>query len=242
MSNQTNGDYSKLAREVRKDVLSLIHKGQTSHIASNFALVDIATVLYENLKPEDEVIWSKGWASALYYVMQIRKGKLNREEVFNTFPNEPYGALLEPPHQPVPTGSVGHGLSVAVGIAYAKKLNGEPGNVYVLMSDGELNEGTFWEAKLLADQLKLKNLTAVIDANGWQAMGRTEEVIKVPIQGIEIDGHDYEQIEEAIRQPCIVTAHTIKGKGVKMFEDKILYHYKHIDNETYEKALIELNA
>ena len=241
-SNQTTVDYSTLAREVRKDVLSLIHKGQTSHVASCFSATDIAVVLYENLKDGDEVIFSKGWASALYYVMEIRRGNLNREEVFNTFPNEPYGALLEPPHQPVPTGSVGHGLSVAVGIAYAKKLSGEPGRVYCLMSDGELNEGTFWEAKLLTDHLELKNLTAIIDANGWQAMGRTKDVIKIPSQGIEIDGHDYKQIEEAIRQPCIITAHTIKGKGVKMFEDKILYHYKHVDKETYEEAIKELNA
>lgn len=257
-SNQTTVNYSQLAREVRKDVLALVHKGQTSHIASNFSLVDIATVLYENLNPEDEVVWSKGWASALYYVLNIRKGNLDREEVFNTFPNEPYGALLEPPHSQVPTGSVAHGLPVAIGIAYAKKLSGEPGNVYCIMSDGELNEGSTWEAAMLASHLQLDNLAAIIDKNGWQAMGRTEDVIDMsPLREKwkafgwdtdEVDGHDHDDIESAMRfrddvvKPVVIVANTIKGKGVKMFEDKILFHYKHIDSETYEKALAELDA
>ena len=262
---QTMSDYKSLAREIRKDVLALVHKGQTSHIASNFSLVDIATVLYENLKPEDEVIWSKGWASALYYVLNIRKGNLDREEVFNTFPNEPYGALLEPPHQPVPTGSCGHGLPVAVGMAYAKKLSGEPGIVYCIMSDGELNEGTSWEASLLASKLNLDNLIVLIDKNGWQAMGRTDEILpsvfpnwtthdKFPgWYGRGCDGHNHELMADFILnepkrlkeagcppQPIYFMLETIKGKGVKMFENKILYHYKHIDKETYVKALKEL--
>lgn len=257
MTNQTTESYSKLAREVRKDVLSLIHKGQTSHIASNFSLVDIATVLYENLKPEDEVVWSKGWASALYYVLNIRKGNLNREEVFNTFPNEPYGALLEPPHQPVPTGSVGHGLPVAVGIAYAKQLAGEPGTVYCLMSDGELNEGTVWESAMLASQLKLDNLVAIIDKNGWCAMGRTKDVIDMGQlhkkwgafgwEVYEINGHRYGEIAFGLEgitggRPKVIIANTIKGHGVSFLSDHLLYHYKHVNIEAYESAVKELNG
>lgn len=252
---ETSSEYPRIAREVRKDVLSLIHKGQTSHIASCFSLVDIAVVLYENLKPQDQVIFSKGWASALYYVMEIRKGRLNREEVFNTFPNEPYGALLEPPHTQVPTGSVAHGLNVAAGIAYGKKLANEPGTVYVILSDGELNEGSTWEAVMFIAHHKLDNVVALIDVNHVQAMGHTKDIIDLePIENrwsgfgwgyLRGDGHDYEFLhkifnESVLKGPSVVICDTKKGKGVSFMEGLLLYHYKHVDLETYEKALKEL--
>ena len=210
-------DYKEIAKEVRRDVLTLLNKGQTSHAASNLSLTDLAVVLYENLRPEDKVIWSKGWAAALYYILASRKGIINREELFNTFPNAPYLGLLEVDAPGVITagGSVGHGLSVGAGIAIGLKRAKEPGTVYVLMSDGELNEGSVWEAVMFAAHHKLSNLVAIVDVNDWQAMGKTDEVISMePLLGKwanfgwrtrEIDGHDHRKIENALTylwDPC----------------------------------------
>lgn len=258
--------YKLLAKEVRRDVLTLIHKGQTSHIASCYSLADIAVVLYENLGPDDIVIWSKGWAAALHYVLEIRRGNLDRETVFNTFPNTPYLGLLERSCPTVITagGSVGHGLSVAVGMALARKRAGEPGKVYCLMSDGELNEGAVWEAVMVAAHHKLGNLVAIIDVNGWQAMGRTEDVINLePMKPKwdqfgwwtgRINGHDFTEIEHALTKPygwggpakehldlpiCII-ADTIKGEGLSFTRNHLTYHYKHIDDEDYKKGMEEL--
>lgn len=254
-------DYKQIAKENRREVLSLIHKGQTSHIASCFSLADIATVLYENLQPDDIVIWSKGWAAALHYVLEIRRGNLDRETVFNTFPNAPYLGLLEKSCPTVITagGSVGHGLSVGVGMALARKRAGEPGKVYCLMSDGELNEGAVWEAVLVAAHHKLDNLVAIIDKNGWQAMGRTQDIISTEYlrgkfsmfdwQSWEINGHDFAEIEQILAfshgsetRPGVIVANTIKGEGLSFTRNHLTYHYKHIDDEDYKKGMEELGG
>ena len=262
-------EYKEIARQVRRDVLSLIHKGHTSHAASCLSLADIVVVLYENLSEDDIVIWSKGWAAALYYTIAIRRGILDKEEVFNTFPNHPYLGLLEPHVPGVVTagGSVGHGLNVACGMALARKLEGKPGTIYVIMSDGELNEGSTWEATMFAAHHKLNNLVAIVDKNGWQAMGRTNEVLKLDGKGghdslrekwlsfgwnsVVIDGHDYSAIEKALNQksefdkfwpnrPFIIVADTVKGEGVSFMRDHLTFHYKHIEDEELERALEEL--
>lgn len=250
-------DYTGIAKEVRRDVLGLIHKGQTSHIASNFSLVDVAVYIYENIGNNDVVVWSKGWAAALFYILSIRKGDLDKNTVFSTFPNEPFLGLLERGASGAITagGSVGHGLSVAVGMALARKRSGQAGTVYCLMSDGELNEGSVWEAAMVAAHHKLDNIVVVVDSNGWQAMGRTKDVID---QGSvwqkflafgwdirDIDGHDFRQITGAFDaagsgKPYAIIAHTVKGKGVSFMENHLTYHYKHVDDETYAKAMEEL--
>ena len=261
--------YEQKAKEARREILRLIHKGHTSHAASNLSVIDIATVLYENLKEEDEVIWSAGWKAATAYYFLSKKGILNWEEVFNTFPNHPYLGLLEPHVPGVVTagGSVGHGLNVACGMALARKLEGKKGNIYVIMSDGELNEGSTWEAAMFAAHHKLNNLVAIVDKNGWQAMGRTNEVLKLDGKGghdslrekwlsfgwnsVVIDGHDYSAIEKALNQksefdkfwpnrPFIIVADTVKGEGVSFMRDHLTFHYKHIEDEELERALEEL--
>jgi transketolase len=254
--NHTMADYKQLAKEARIAVLGMIHKAQTSHIASNFSVIDIATVLYENLKKEDRVVWSKGWAAASIYYFNAKYGLGPREAVEN-FPNEPYFGLAETTVRGVHVngGSVGHGLGVAVGMAYAKKLKGEEGIVYCIMSDGELNEGSVWEAVMFAAHHKLDNLVAIVDKNGWQAMGKTEDVLNIDavktlnafgFVGSEIDGHDHHMILGAVKgsnwsgSPHVIVAKTIKGKGVSFMEDHLLFHYKNVDAECYEKALAEL--
>lgn len=250
-------DYKTKAKEARIAILKMVHKAQTSHIASNFSCVDIATVLYENLKADDVVVWSKGWAAASIYYFNAKYG-LGPQEAVDSFPNEPYFGLAETTVRGVHVngGSVGHGLSVAVGMALGKKRTGEKGIVYCIMSDGELNEGSVWEASAFAAHHKLDNLVAIIDKNGWQAMGKTEDVVNInPMNAfsgfgwysIKIDGHNLHDIEYAVEQtgidkPLVIVAETIKGKGVSFMEDHLLFHYKNVDDETYQKALKELNA
>ena len=152
---------------------------------------------------------------------------------------------------------MGHGLPVAVGMALGKKRAKEPGTIYCIMSDGELNEGTTWESAALAHHHKLDNLVVLIDANKWQAMGKTKDVLDFrPIEnrwrgfGWEpdiVNGHDYQELESSItypfsEKPGVIICETIKGKGVSFFEGHLLYHYKHVDDEEYKRALVELNA
>lgn len=253
-------DYKTLANEARKEILSLIHKAQTSHIASNFSVIDIATVLYENLKPNDKIVWSKGWAAAAIYYFNAKYG-LGPKEALENFPNEPYFGLAETtvPGVEVNGGSVGHGLSVAVGMALGKKRAGESGTIYCIMSDGELNEGSVWEASAMAGHHKLNNLVAIIDQNGWQAMGKTKDILKFKPQTVFagfrwhprlVNGHDYSEIETQlyrkpaskfdVEKPLVVIAQTVKGKGVSFFENSLLYHYKNVTTEDYENAMKEL--
>lgn len=255
-------NYKQLANEARKKVLEMIHKAGTSHIASNFSVIDIATVLYENLEKEDEVVWSPGWKAATIYYFLAKQGKIPQEDL-DKFAKEqedgtiPYLGLAETniPGVHVNGGSVGHGLPVAVGMAYAKKLAGEEGNIYCILSDGELNEGSVWEAVAFAAHHRLDNIVAIIDKNSWQAMGKTEDILDIKntaFKGFgwvahQGSGQDYEWIERALEyivkgKPNAYIFETIKGKGVSFMEDHLLYHYKHIDEETYNKALKELNA
>ena len=249
-------DYAKIAREVRRKALTMIHNAQTAHTASNFSLTDLAVVIYENLKPEDRVVWSKGWAAATTYVMLARQGFIPESDL-DKFPNAPYLNLVEfgIPGVEVSGGSMGHGLPVAVGIALGQKKLNTPGMVYCIMSDGELDEGTTWERALVANHHRLNNLTVFIDRNRWQAMGKTEEVLR--LESIEekwiafgwdvqrVDGHDCEALEKALLvppkdKPKIIVCDTVKGKGVSFMENSLVFHYKTIDKETYDKAMKEL--
>ena len=152
---------------------------------------------------------------------------------------------------------MGHGLPVAVGMALAKKRAGESGMVYCIMSDGEMNEGTTWEAAMVAAHHKLDNLCVIVDKNGWQAMGRTSDVLdsgdlflkwlSFGFESVSIDGHDYDEIESEIlrdnqNNPKCIIANTIKGKGVSFMEDCLEYHYKYVNEEDYQKAVQELEA
>lgn len=256
-------DYESLAKEARREVLTLIHKAGTSHIASNFSVIDIATVLYENLKPEDRVVWSKGWAAATIYYFLYKQGKI-AYETLHTFPEAPLLGLAEPSVVGVEVsgGAMGHGLPVAVGIAIGLKRANQKGTVYCIMSDGELNEGTTWESAALAAHHKLDNLVVLIDVNKWQAMGKTEDVLDFePIwrkfsafgfNTANIDGHNYAELQLSIHnpievvsnlekeKPLVIICDTVKGKGVSFMENHLLYHYKNVSKEDYEAALKEL--
>ena len=202
-------NYKQIAKETRIEVLGMIHRAQTSHIGSCFSAVDLAVVVYENLKEGDRVVWSKGWAAALTYSLLARHGYIPKEDL-KKFPNEPYIGLAEPSVKGVETagGAMGHGLPVALGMALGKKMSGEEGTIYCIMSDGEMNEGTTWEAAALAAHHKLDNLVVLIDVNKWQAMGRTKDVVDFePLvdkwesfgwRAARVNGHDYEELEDEI--------------------------------------------
>lgn len=261
-------DYKAMALEARRTVLKMIHRAGTSHIASNFSVIDIATVLYDRLSKDDEVVWSKGWAAASIYYFLAQRGEIPQEDL-EKFPQSPYLGLAETtvPGVLCNGGSVGHGTPISVGIALAKKRAGQPGTVYCIMSDGELNEGVVWESAMMAAHHKLDNLVFIIDKNGWQAMGKTEDVInldqgwgrtvldKFSTFGFDVfcaDGHDYVSIEKSLKQtPLAQPAHlwmrpramvfdTIKGKGVSFMENHLLYHYKNISDVDYIEAMKEL--
>lgn len=257
-------NYKEISKEARLKVLEMIHKAGTSHIASNFSVIDIATVVYENLKPEDVVVWSKGWASASIYYFLSKQGKIPKEDL-EIFGKEidgkvKYMSLAETniPGVLCNGGSMGHGLPIACGIALAKKLKREEGRVFCIMSDGEMNEGTTWESAAFARHNLLNNLMVVVDKNNWQAMGRTYDVLHLNLVDIfsgfkweiaHVDGHDFNELEVSISDniwfdnfPKVVIAETVKGKGVSFFENHLLYHYKHVDKDEYEKAVLEIKG
>ncbi|MCH8986609.1 transketolase, partial [Patescibacteria group bacterium] len=153
-------------------------------------------------------------------------------------------------------GAMGHGLPMGLGMALGAKRAQENWKTYVLMSDGEMDSGTTWESALLAAHHELDNLTVIVDYNKWQALGRTNEVLNIEPLGdkwkafgwevLEIDGHDYKQIEKSlnhkpIKKPLIIIANTIKGKGVSEMEDKLEWHYRNIPDDVYERAMQELH-
>lgn len=259
------------ANAARKKVLEMIHKGGTSHVGSNFSCVDIMAVLFarlrldKDLKPDrDRFVLSKGWAAASLYYFLSEKDIIPKEDL-ETFGKDgsKYLGLSEPEVRGVEVagGSMGHGLPIALGMALGAKRAGEDWKTYVLMSDGELDCGTTWETALLAAQNQVNNFAVIVDSNGFQAMGEKKDVLNMePLADkwrafnwdvAEIDGHDYAQIDEALSRlgktdkPLMIIARTVKGSGghtkCDIFERKLEWHFKTIDQPTYEQALALLN-
>src|SRR3990167_9283254 len=251
-------DYEKEALTARREILTMIYRAQTSHIASNFSAIDLMTVLFERIDlDKDKFILSAGWKAAALYYFLWRKNRITREEL-DSFcqSNSKWIGLSEPIHKDIPFagGSMGLGLPAAIGFALAQKLKRESGVIYVLMSDGELQCGTTWESFLIAAHHKLDNLIVIVDNNGLQAMGKIDEILKLPLEELveqrklagwhikNIDGHNYQRIERALTDetpleidysfydmPWLIIANTIKGKGVSFFEGNNDWHYRQID-------------
>lgn len=250
----------------------MIHRAQTAHIGSSLSMADLLAVLYEGvlrvdphhpLWPDrDRFILSKGHGCAAMYAALAQKGFFSKEWL-NTYclngshlsGHITYGI----PGVEVSTGSLGHGLSIACGMALASKHDGRRNRVFVLLSDGECDEGSTWEAALFIPHHQLDNLVAIVDYNKIQSFGTVKEVLNLePLASKwqsfgwatrEIDGHNLEQIEETLlnvpfelgRPSCII-AHTIKGKGVSFMEGQLTWHYKPPDDEQLRQALAELET
>lgn len=247
-------DYQSLAKESRLKVLDLIYKAQTSHIGSNFGVIDMMTVLFSKADPEkDEVILSAGWKAAAWYFFLWKKGIITEEEL-DSFcqPGSKFIGLVEPMGRwglKVAGGSMGWGAAMAVGIATAKKVLRQDGRIYVVISDGELQTETMAAVARNAAKRKLENLIFILDNNGFCAMGETKKVLDVDPRHLfydwgilEIDGHNFTAIEAALEsghleRPTLIIANTIKGKGWKKAEGDNLWHYAQIKEDDYNDAL-----
>lgn len=262
-----------LCLENRRNIIEMVYQAQSGHIGGSLSSCEIMTVLFHKcmkhsvggkLAPDyqqrDRFVLSKGHVSPIYYSVLAQLGFIPKEELasFRKLGTRLQGhPSLWCPGIEVATGSLGQGLSVGCGIAISLKLDKNPANVFVLLGDGELQEGSVWEAFMQAPHRNLNNLVAIIDRNGLQIDGSTEDVkpldnLKDKILAfnwnvIEIDGHNlcdvYCAIEEAklSDRPTAIIANTIKGKGVSFMENNAGWHGTAPKKEEYEKAMAELS-
>ena len=261
----------ELALHSRRDILKMTSSAGASHVGSGLSVIDILAVLYSGaagVQPSnvtdpdrDRVILSKGHAGAAMYAILANCGFFDRELLSTYCQN---GSLLggHVMHHHVPgvefsSGSLGHGLPFGTGLALSALRAGRRFRVFVVMSDGELDEGTTWESALFAAHHRLENLTVVVDRNGLQSLRSTEKTLALePLAEKfesfgwsveEVDGHNHEQLHEAIvlqttDRPRIVIANTTKGKGVSFMEDQVLWHYRPPSSEQLALALSELQV
>jgi transketolase len=262
-------DLSRRAQRVRSNVLRMAHRGGTPHVASALSCVDLLVALYfralhvDPADPDepdrDRLILSKGHGCMALYAVLAERGFFP-ESLLNEYAQDGGRLAEHPGRRCVPgvelaTGSLGHGLSVGVGLAMAARLSRRQSRVFVLMSDAECNEGSVWEAAMFAPAQRLDNLVAIVDYNKWSAMGRTEAMLEPFVQkwrafgwlAGEIDGHDPEAIADVLAsipseqgRPTVIIAHTVKGKGVSFMENNLEWHYRPPDEEDLEKALREI--
>ena len=255
----------EIANDLRKNILQMVYEAKSGHIGGSFSLAEIIACLYfnyldieidengKNLK--DTVILSKGHASPVIYSALLKKGILASTKGFRNVETDLEGHTSNHvPSIPVSTGSLGQGLSIAIGIANAKKLDKKDDKVVCIIGDGEIEEGQIWEAFLSASKYNLDNLTIIIDANNIQLDGRVEDIkniypIKEKLEGfnfeiIEIDGHNVLEILEALNgkqnKTKVIIANTIKGKGVSFMENTSSWHGKAPNDEEYDRAMKEL--
>ena len=268
-SNQI--DPEAFARSIRAHALRMVFKARSSHIGSCLSMADILAVLYTRIlqiDPEqpqlaerDRFILSKGHAAAIMYATLAERGYFPVEHLDSYCVN---GSTLTGhishavPGVEVSTGSLGHGLPIAVGMAIAAKASGLTSRVYCLLSDGECDEGSNWEAILFSPHHKLDNLIVIVDFNKIQSFGRVSEVLNLePFAAKwrafgwdtrEVDGHDLAALEHGLSappdsgKPRVFIAHTIKGRGVSFMEDKLEWHYKSPTDEQLIAALAEIGA
>ena len=258
---------------IRKQVVEMAAVGKTSHVGSALSCVDLLVALYFKIMKIDPTNWdsrgadrfilSKGHGAKAWYATLAERGFFSKD-MLKDYAKDGSGLGEHPGHGLVPgiklsTGSLGHGLSVGVGMALAKKLDQLSSRVFVIISDGECNEGSVWEGAMYAAHQKLDNLIALIDFNKMQAMGRSMEVnalepLKEKWKAFgwaveEVDGHDMKRIIKVLEklpfkkhQPSVVIAHTVLGKGVSFMEDKLLWHYQIPSEADLRQALKELES
>ncbi len=263
----------ELALENRRNILDMVFEAQSGHIGGSLSACDIMTVLFhmcmkhsvsgkysKDYESRDRFVLSKGHVSPIYYSVLAQLGFFKKSEL-KTF--RKLGTRLQghpslwAPGVEIATGSLGQGLSMGCGIAMSLKMDKNPANVFVLLGDGELQEGNVWEAFMQAPHRNLSNLVAIIDRNRLQIDGSTEcvksldnltEKIKAfNWNVIEIDGHNLNEIYSAIEEaksaekPTAIIANTVKGKGVSFMENNAGWHGKAPGKDDYEKAILELS-
>ncbi len=256
------------AKVLRKTVLDMAYAGATVHIGCAFSIIELLAVLYRShlrypgnnplAAGRDYLVLSKGHGVMAQYACMRELGWLKDEAFSGYFAD---GSDLKGlsdsriPGLEVTSGSLGHGFSVGVGMAMGVKLRGTEQKTYVLVGDGEINEGPIWEGSLFAAHHQLQNFMVIVDENGLQAMGRTQDVLNLGniqskfesfgFEAVTIEGHDEAAIDRAIHQlwsskstaPKALIAKTVKGKGVPFMENNNIWHYTRLDQEAYTQAL-----
>ena len=274
LTDSEKNELKKIATETRKNIVKMVCTAKSGHPGGSLSGADILAVLFNkclnipkdwdkspDFDKRDRFILSKGHASPLLYSVLAQYGMFPQEELmtFRKFKSKLQGHPAKGylPGIETSTGSLGQGLSIGCGIAMGLKLNNSPANVVVYTGDGELQEGSCWEAFMQAAHRKLDNIIAIIDRNRLQIDGCTEDVMALDSLNdklrafnwdvIEINGHDYEQIYEAVEQakkstrPCAIIAHTIKGKGCSFMENQAAWHGKAPNEEQLRLALEDLD-
>ena len=266
-------ELEKTAYDVRIGIIKALHSAGSGHPGGSLSAADIVTALYFNemnvdpknpqMKGRDKCVFSKGHAGPAQLSAMGTAGFFDMDD-FTTNLRKIGSRFQGHPNTKIPgiemaTGSLGQGFSAAAGMAMANKLDKDPGRVYAVLGDGELQEGIIWETAMSAAHYSLDNLVAIVDHNGLQIDGRNDDVMKVSPVGdkfagfgwnvIEIDGHDMQQILDAFAKareckgrPTVIIAETIKGKGVSFMEGQAGWHGKAPDDEQTQQALGELEA
>lgn len=261
------------ARDLRRRVLDMARAGDSGHIACAFSLIEVLAVLhreflrYPDNDPEgaerDHLVLSKGHGVMALYACMAERGWLSDDDLANYFGD---GTILTGLADSRVTGieatsgSLGHGLSIAVGLAFAAARRGTDQRTFVVVGDGEMNEGPIWEGLLFAGHHRLDRLCVIVDENGLQAMGTTSEILDLGdltekfrafgFEALSVDGHDESALTEGLRslldsdspRPKALVARTIKGRGVSFMENQNQWHYTRLDDETYASALHELTG
>jgi transketolase len=260
-----------IPKKIRRNILDMAFSGSTVHIGCALCLVEIFSVIYRNhlrydySKPDDPnrdfLILSKGHGVMAQYACMKELGWLEDSDLLNYFAD---GTKLKGLSDSrvrgleVTSGSLGHGLSVGVGIALGNKISQTKQKTFIIVGDGELNEGSCWEAIQFAGHHALSNICMIVDKNNFQAMDKTSNIINqqnlaTQIEAFnfnvtEVDGHNEDDLDNAINdlfslqnnKPSCIVANTIKGKGVSFMENKNDWHYLRLDKALYEQALLEL--
>ncbi|MBC6678411.1 transketolase [Zhenpiania hominis] len=265
--------FERTAANIRTGIIKAVHNAGSGHPGGSLSAADLVTALYfkeMNIDPKnpkmegrDKFILSKGHAAPAQYAALAERGYFPKEDILQLrklgSPFQGHPNMKKVPGIEMSTGSLGQGFSVAGGMAMANKLDQNPGRIYVLLGDGELQEGLVWEAAMSAAHYNLDNLTAIVDWNGLQIDGKNEDVMTVtPVDEkfrafgwnvISIDGHDFAQIFDAFDQarackgkPTVILAKTHKGKGVSFMEDQAGWHGKAPDEEQTRQAVEELGG
>jgi len=267
----SNEDLKEVAKRLRRDIVTMIGKAGSGHPGGSLSAVEILTTLFWRIlrhKPSDpqwqdrdRFILSKGHAAPLLYSVLAECGYFPKSELATLRQLDSHlqghADRTATPGVEMSSGSLGQGLSFAIGVALAGRLNSQSFRVYALLSDGECDEGQTWEAAMSAAHFKLDNLTAIVDNNGIQLSGFNRDIMNLdPLNKkweafgwhvTDVDGHDLTQLLDALKkaqkvrgQPAVIIAHTVKGKGVSFMENNVDFHGKAPNAEQLEKALKEL--
>lgn len=265
---QASADQRFAPARMRRTVLEMAYAGSTVHIACAFSIIELVTVLYRNhlrypandprAEGRDYLVLSKGHGVMAQYACMHELGWLGESHIQGYFKNGSELKGLSDSRVPgleVTSGSLGHGFSVGVGIAMGLQRKGTDQKVYAIVGDGELNEGPIWEGALVAAHHRMDNLMLIVDKNGFQAMGTTDDVLALGdlsakfnsfgFETLEVDGHDETAVDTAIRQlwasgtgkPKALIARTVKGKGVPFMESDNRWHYTRLIPQTYAEAI-----